>query len=182
MRTWAGPEALADVTSDASVTAVDVPRRLEAGSQVGQPPCSQLPDFVTANRAVRVRAVLVAVIDPEVARQHPALRGRVVHRRNYTSEPWGNPDPHGTAVAGIVAADDEDAGGVAPEAEIYNYKVLASNRFLHADDFSGAIAVQHALEDGAASPTARGGPARSRGRRVARRSRSMPRGRWAWWW
>ena len=47
----------------------------------------------------------VAVIDSEAALTHPALRDRVIHRRNYTREPWGTPDSHGTAVAGIIGAD-----------------------------------------------------------------------------
>lgn len=89
------------------------------------------------------------MIDSEVSATHPALAGRVVHRRNFTAEPWGNPDGHGTAVAGIVAADDPDNGGIAPGVTIYNYKVLATNRFLNGDDCGGSAAIQQALEDGA---------------------------------
>jgi serine protease AprX len=82
-----------------------------------------------------------------VALRHPALAGRVVHRRNFTAEGWGNPHAHGTAVAGIIAADDPGHGGLAPGAVIYNYKVLAGP--ISAEDFGGALAVQAALEDGA---------------------------------
>ena len=38
---------------------------------------------------------------------------------------------------------------MAPEATIYNYKVLATNPFLGGDDFDGALAIQQAVEDGA---------------------------------
>jgi serine protease AprX len=83
-----------------------------------------------------------------VAAAHPALDGRVVQRANYTREPWGHPADHGTAVAGIVGSSDALATGMAPGATIYNYKVLATNRFLNGDDFDGALAIQQALEDG----------------------------------
>jgi serine protease AprX len=146
LRTWAGPESLAEVATDANVSGIDVPRRL-------------MPDAGTRNHvAIGVQAFLrpasltgrgvtVAVIDSEVALTHPALNGRVVHRRNYTPEPWGSPDVHGTAVAGIIGADDPTNGGLAPDVTIYNYKVLATNRFLNSDDFGGAVAIQQALED-----------------------------------
>jgi serine protease AprX len=170
VRTWAGPEVLAEVAADAAVTGVDVPRRL-------------MPDAATPNHAaigfpvfqqtgLTGADITVAVIDSEVASGQSALKGRVVHRRNYTPEPWGNPDSHGTAVAGIIAADDPFNGGLAPNAVIYNYKVLATNRLLNSDDFSGALAIQQALEDGAdvancswgAGPT---GPVPSREARAA---------------
>lgn len=37
------------------------------------------------------RGVIIAVLDGEVDINHPDLKGRVVHKRNYTNEPWGNP-------------------------------------------------------------------------------------------
>jgi serine protease AprX len=95
------------------------------------------------------KGIIVAVIDSEVALNHPALKGRVVHKQNFTAELWGNPDSHGTAVAGIIASNDQRSIGMAPEATIYNYKVLATNSFLRGDGFDGALAIQHAVEDGA---------------------------------
>jgi serine protease AprX len=90
------------------------------------------------------KGITVAVIDGEVALNHPALTGRVVHRRNYTGVPWGNPAEHGTAVAGIIASSNAAHLGVAPGAVISSYKVMPAG-----DDFSGALAIQQALEDGA---------------------------------
>jgi serine protease AprX len=147
VRTWAGPQVLAEVAADPALTGVDVPRRIlpDADTRnhitIGLPAFLQRAHLTGANRTV-------AVIDSEVASGHPALKGRVVHRRNYTPESWGNPDRHGTAVAGIIAGDDPVNGGLAPEATIYNYKVLATNRLFHSDDFGGALAIQQALEDG----------------------------------
>jgi serine protease AprX len=150
---------LADVSAEVAVTAIDVPRRLTADADTRNHAAIGLPAYVTAT-GVSGRGVVVAVLDSEVALRHPALTGRVVHRRNYTVEPWGNPHSHGTAVAGIIAADDPVTGGIAPGATIYNYKVLATNRLLNGDDFGGALAIQQALEDGAAVANCSWGPGR----------------------
>ncbi len=148
VRTWAGPEVLADVCADTAVIGVDVPRLLMADADTANHRSILLPPFFQQT-SLTGKGVTVAVIDSEGALRHPALDGRVVHRRNYTAEPWGNPHSHGTAVAGIIGADDPQNGGIAPEVTIYNYKVLASNRLLNGDSFSGALAIQQALEDGA---------------------------------
>jgi serine protease AprX len=148
LRTWAGAESLAEVAGAPAVTGLDVPRRLMPDATPRGHVSIGLRRF-QGRRAQTGRGITVAVIDSEVALAHPALAGRVVHRRNFTAEPWGNPDSHGTAVAGIIGADDPREGGVAPGVTIYNYKVLATNRFLNTDDFGGAFAIQQALEDGA---------------------------------
>lgn len=141
------PRSLAEVVADEKVDLVDLPRRLEAEVQTSSRTVGA-PRF-REEMGRTGRGVLIAVIDSEVTLRHPALRDRVVHKQNYTSEPWGNAGEHGTAVAGIIGAQDDNLIGMAPEATIYNYKVLATNRFLNTDDFSGALAIQQALEDGA---------------------------------
>lgn len=136
---------LADVAADDAVTRLDVPRRLAP---------EEVDVTITAAAALRKAegvsgaGVTVGVIDSEVQLRHPSLQDRVVHRRNYTQEPFGTPGDHGTAVAGIIAASGSGFSGVAPEALIYNYKVLGTHLTLHAEDFEGALAIQHALEDG----------------------------------
>ena len=92
--------------------------------------------------------VRVAVIDGEVNVNHPALSGRVTLQENFTSEPFGTPDGHGTAVAGIIAAIDATFGGIAPAATILNYKVFPTGSS-EGDEFQGILAVEHALRDGA---------------------------------
>lgn len=147
VRTFAAPVVLADVAHDDAIETIDVPRALRADAwprnleAIGIP-FERHPETPTGD------GVILAVIDSEVALRHPALAGRVVHRRNFTPEGWGNPHAHGTAVAGIMAAADAEHGGIAPEAVIYNYKVLAGG--VSAEDFGGAVALQSALEDGAA--------------------------------
>lgn len=147
VRTWAGPEALANVVGDDSVTGIDLPRPLIAEASLPNHKSIGLPKFSAATHLTG-QGITVGVIDSEIALLHPSLAGRVTHRRNYTPEPWGNPDAHGTAVAGIIASRDPDVPGIAPDVDIYNYKVIATNPFLNSDDFSGALAIQQALEDG----------------------------------
>ena len=135
------------MVADPSITRVDPPRRLQAEIKVSASTIGT-PQFRRRFRRTGT-GIIVAVIDSEVALNHPALKGRVVHEQNFTAELWGNPDAHGTAVAGIIASNNEQFTGMAPEATIYNYKVLATNPFLGGDDFDGALAIQQAVEDGA---------------------------------
>jgi len=72
----------------------------------------------------------------------------VIQKKNYTKEAWGNPDAHGTAVAGIIASADATFTGIAPGATIFSYKVFATNSLLQGSDFDAAVALQQALEDG----------------------------------
>ena len=145
--THVDPRSLAEVVADQKVERVDLPRLLEAevrttASTVGAPQYRE-----KMNRTGK--GMIIAILDSEVTLRHPALQDRVIHKQNYTLEPWGTAGSHGTAVAGIAAASGDGLVGMAPDATIYNYKVLATNRFLNAIDFRGALAIQHALEDGA---------------------------------
>lgn len=63
---------------------------------------------------------LVAVIDTGVDVEHPELRGRIKEFLDVTDKGW-SADVHGTAVAGIIAANADNAEGsygVAPEADL----------------------------------------------------------------
>jgi serine protease AprX len=90
----------------------------------------------------------VAVIDGEVNVAHAAFSGRATLQENFTNEPFGTPDSHGTAVAGIIGADDAGFGGIAPGITILNYKVFPFGS-VEGDEFQGMLAVEHALRDGA---------------------------------
>jgi serine protease AprX len=146
MRVRSDPSTVADVASDPRVESVDVPRPLD-------PELTATAELVGATAWRKAtgnggEGVVVAVIDSEVAAEHPGLAGRVVQKTNYTREAFGNPGAHGTAVAGIVGSAGE-VEGVAPEVTIYNYKVIASNPLLKGNSFDGSLAIQQALEDGA---------------------------------
>lgn len=145
--TWADLRVLSELASDRSIEQLDLPRQLTAEVNIPGLP-SKAPEFRLSSGRTG-KGIIVAVIDSEVALQHPALVGRVIQKRNYSREPWGNPDAHGTTVAGIIAAQSDQYDGIAPNATIYNYKVLATNRFSNGNDFYGNLAIQSALEDGA---------------------------------
>lgn len=146
VQTLTEPFALAEIAAHTDIARIDIPRQLRAElNQTG----TLLGVAGFRNQFAKTgKGIIVAVIDSEVALNHPSLTGRVVHRQNYTKESWGNPDSHGTAVAGIIASNDTDFSGMAPDAMIYNYKVLATNRLLNASEFEGTLAIQRALEDG----------------------------------
>ena len=141
------PKALALAAEAREVEHIDLPRQLRPDIDrtaivVGAP-------TLRRDQHVGPIDVVVAVIDSEIDIDHPALRGHATRAENYTLEPWGSPDAHGTAVAGIISSTDNRFAGMAPGARIRNYKVLATRDDLTGDDFAGALALQRALEDGA---------------------------------
>ena len=144
----ADARSVSNIASDPGVKRVDLPRPLVAeGTPARTDPKN--PEGAPSDTDLTGRGVTVAVIDSECALGHPALAGRVIHRRNFTRESWGTPDAHGTAVAGIIGANSPTCAGIAPDVMIYNYKVLATYIGSNATDFQGAVAIQQALEDGA---------------------------------
>ena len=75
----------------------------------------------------------IALVDDGLQHTHPDLSENVIAARNHDYEGRNNVfDPletHGTAVAGLIAALDNDIGGrgVAPEASIYAYNLIADD-------------------------------------------------------
>lgn len=141
-------DVLAAAASRGNVTKVDAPRRItrDAGHFAGEPMKAQA--FRNA-RQLTGRGITVAIIDGEVNANLPALfQNRVTQKNNYTPEPFGKPDMHATAVAGIIGADGDDLAGMAPDIAIWSYKIFPTGNAA-ANDFAGALAVQNALEDGA---------------------------------
>lgn len=117
-------------------------------------------DLVKARAAwerTRGDGVTVAVVDTGVDPDHPALRGRLVPGRDFTTT--GDADTrdlngHGTHVAGIIAADGDVPGpsgrsvtGAAPGAKIMPVRVLRPD----GEGSSEAIAegVKWAVDNGA---------------------------------
>ncbi len=76
------------------------------------------------------KGVVVAVVDTGLDAQHPDLDGRVVGIRNFVDRNYSlfNKDIHGTAVAGVIAANannGEGIVGVAPDAWVLGLKACA---------------------------------------------------------
>lgn len=104
--------------------------------------------------------VNVAIIDSGIDRTHPDLN--CTEGENFVSIPsWKNPDPdkwdddygHGTHVAGIVAALDNEIGvvGVAPRATLYALKVLGKTGRGNYSDVIAAL--QWCMENGSIQVT-----------------------------
>jgi serine protease AprX len=146
VRSIAHPGILADIAGDSRIDKIDLGRRLEPEIRVSSVTVGA-PTYRTTH-SVTGKGTIVAVIDSEVALDHPALKGRVIHKQNYTNESWGVNGTHATAVAGIIGANSKTISGMAPDVTIYNYKVIAEDNALSSDDFGGALAIQQALEDG----------------------------------
>jgi serine protease AprX len=168
MRTVAHLNTLAEVAQDSKVDRIGIPRLLQADAQAKKKkkaaaakkkkpvkPAAEAVADVLGSLAFRTRTslngkdIVVAILDTEIFYKHTAFQNRVILKENYTKEPWGHPDHHGTAVAGFLAASAQAFTGISPEVMIYHYKVIATDPLSNADDFGGALAIQQALEDGA---------------------------------
>lgn len=84
-------------------------------------------NVLSAHRWSRGAGVRIAVIDTGVDTAHPDLAGRIAEKQNFVDDDnWEfNHDRHGTAVAGVIAADsNNEIGivGVAPQARLHVYK------------------------------------------------------------
>ncbi len=96
-------------------------------------------DITAAHQWSRGEGVSIAVIDTGADVTHPDLAGRIFEQQNFVDSDAAafNRDRHGTAVAGVIAADSNNhigIAGVAPEARLHIYKACWQN------DSSGASA------------------------------------------
>jgi subtilisin family serine protease len=111
-----------------------------------------------AHRLAQGAGVRVALIDTAVDERHPDLAGRIVRSRSFTGgeRGAGGSQRHGTAMAGIIAADANNGigiVGIAPRAELEVYEAcwqLEPDRDAAVcNTFTLARALAAALESGA---------------------------------
>ncbi len=97
------------------------------------------------------RGVRVAVIDSGIDISHPALQGVSIQERFSVPElgsvPSESLNPHGTAIASIIASSTMSYSGVAPGSEILSYRVI--DDIGETNSFAVATAIVSAVEDGA---------------------------------
>ncbi len=93
------------------------------------------------------REVRVAVLDDGVASAHPYLAHAIAAERDFrgekaTARPDGD-DAHGTACAGIIAAQGPRAGGLAPGVSLVSARIAegGGHGFWITDDFDTAEAI-----------------------------------------
>jgi len=132
----ASAEAIEEIQKDSNVESVELDLDLEL---FGNGESILLEDQILPWGIERVGAsnswikatgknVKIAVIDSGVNKNHPDLKRNVVGGVSFvnSSEYWEDDLGHGTSVAGVISALDNDLGvvGVAPESEIYSVKVI----------------------------------------------------------
>lgn len=104
------------------------------------------------------QGVNVAVLDTGVLKDHPDLKNRISQCKDFTHKRFpvrdgvcDDKNGHGTHVAGIILADGGSDGlgiyGVAPEANLFSYKVCDNGGSCWADDIATGIRV--AADNGA---------------------------------
>jgi subtilisin family serine protease len=123
------PELLDKLNRDPRV-ALAQPNQVFREMGSGDPSLSYGASLIHADAARRTRTgkgITVAVIDTGVSTDHPSLRGHIVDTRNFVEggEKSFERDLHGTAVAGVIAAQRDDRVGmlgIAPDAGILALK------------------------------------------------------------
>lgn len=114
---------------------------------------AQAMHVAAAHRYADGRGVQVAVIDTGVDFTHPDLDGRVHDAVNFVADGKATftRDRHGTAIAGIIAADEGNRrgiAGVAPRAELMALKACqedANADGARCDTYSLALALDYAI-------------------------------------
>ena len=92
----------------------------------------------------------VAILDTGVLMSHPDLKSQIGQCNDFTNirlpfvgGKCDDKNGHGTHVAGIIAADGGSDGkgiyGVAPQANLFIYKVCGANGSCYADDIAAAL-------------------------------------------
>lgn len=114
---------------------LDAPRALQHGVDWGVSSYG-IPSLWQKSQG---EGVTVAVVDTGVA-HHPALDEAVIDRRNFTSDSEAEDTVgHGTHVAGIIAARNGLAKGIAPASKILSLKVLGHSGMGSNDWVSQAV-------------------------------------------
>jgi len=102
------------------------------------------------------RAIRVAVLDDGVDLGHGYLRAAAAAERDFVADDrYGRPagdDAHGTAVAGIVAADGPQASGLAPGVSLVVARIArgGAHGYWLSDDFATAEAVDWCVREAGA--------------------------------
>src|SRR5262245_22651731 len=107
-------QAFSTLTNDTGITTSDPYRPLQKNLDI--------MDVTGAHLWSRGEGVRVAIIDTGVDTTHPDLAGRIVKQENFVDGSKAGRDRHGTAVAGVIAAVENNSQGivgVAPAARLY---------------------------------------------------------------
>lgn len=100
----------------------------------------------------------IAVLDTGILKKHPDLKNRIAQCKDFTNMRFvvvngkcDDKNGHGTHISGTISADGgvDDLGifGIAPESNIFAYKVCGADGSCWVDDI--AFAIRHAADNGA---------------------------------
>lgn len=152
----AGRRELPKLLADSRVESAQMVQRFRLLSQRHGDPLSLAQPVVREwrlrelHRVATGRGVLVASIDSGLDAQHPDLRGQDIATRNFIDGQRYRPEPHGTAVGGIIVAGSNGAGiiGIAPDAGLLALRACSQTSVGEAacDTFALAKALQFGLE------------------------------------
>jgi subtilisin family serine protease len=103
-----------------------------------------------AHRVARGNGVMVAVIDTAIEDTHPELAGAIAGMFDAMGDGPAPPEPHGTGIAGILAAHAE-LKGVAPEAKLLSVRAFRGGKKTPAQSTSFQLlkGINWAFESGA---------------------------------
>ncbi len=119
LNTYALQSAAAPATAAEAPAAGDTNAELQAGNE--------RMSIGAAHRLATGRGIRIALVDTGIDSSHPDLRGRIEAQRNFVDrdQQQFQRDRHGTAVAGVLAANaggSKGMVGVAPEAQLLALK------------------------------------------------------------
>ena len=86
------------------------------------------------------KGIIIGILDSGIDSSHPDLKNKIIKQRDYVGDNIikSKYHPHGTHVAGIIAANGK-IKGVAPDAKIIDYRVLDVNGIGSFENISKAI-------------------------------------------
>jgi len=145
------PESVSASTPAVATKGKLVPARAVPSAQVPWG-VKMLYNDQTLDKSSGGLGVSVAVLDTGVMKTHPDLKNRIKDCKDFTSlkQPIVNgqcddKNGHGTHVAGIIGADGGSDGkgiyGVAPEVDIWAYKVCGADGSCWSDDIADALRI-----------------------------------------
>lgn len=76
---------------------------------------------------VKGQDIVWAVVDTGISSKNKYIKDAVIEHKDFTGEGKGDNNGHGTHVAGIIASRSEKYPGIAPQAKLYDFKVLDAN-------------------------------------------------------
>jgi hypothetical protein len=76
---------------------------------------------------IKGEGIVWAVIDTGISSKNDHIKNAVIEHKDFTGEGKGDKNGHGTHVAGIIASRSGEYPGIAPGANLYDFKVLDAN-------------------------------------------------------